>query len=159
MKIIYGTSNNAKKTQVEEFIKSRNIDVEILSLKDIAFGDEIIEDGTTFEENSLIKAKAIKDFCNKNNINEIILTDDAGLCVDCLNGEPGVYSARYAGEGASQEQILNKLLDNMKDVKDPNRTAQFVCVLTAILPKDSKVITAKGEQMVKLLINQVLWEN
>ena len=88
MKIIYGTGNKEKLKQVEEFFKDNNINVELLSLKDINFNGEIIENGETFEENSLIKAKAIKAFCNKNNINEIILTDDAGLCVDALNGKP-----------------------------------------------------------------------
>lgn len=144
MKIIYGTGNKEKLNQVEEFFKDNNIEVELLSLKDINFDEDIIEDGKTFEENSLIKAKAIKEFCNKNNINEIIVTDDAGLCVDSLNGRPGVYSARYAGEHASQEQILNKLLNEMKGVPEEKRTAKFVCVLTAIM-QDGSIITARGE--------------
>lgn len=144
MKVIYGTGNKEKLKQVEEFFYDNNIEVEILSLKDINFNEEIIENGKTFEENSLIKAKAIKEFCKKNNINEIIITDDAGLCVDSLDGRPGVYSARYAGENATQEQILNKLLTEMKDIPEEKRTAKFLCVLTAIMP-DGSVITAKGE--------------
>ena len=144
MKIIYGTGNKEKLNQVEEFFKDNNIEIELLSLKDINFNEEIIENGKTFEENSLIKAKAIKDFCNRNNINEIIVTDDAGLCVDSLNGRPGVYSARYAGEHASQEQILDKLLNEMKDVPEEKRTAKFLCVLTAIM-QDGSIITARGE--------------
>ena len=144
MKIIYGTGNKEKLNQVEEFFKDNNIEIELLSLKDINFNEEIIENGKTFEENSLIKAKAIKDFCNRNNINEIIVTDDAGLCVDSLDGRPGVYSARYAGEHASQEQILDKLLNEMKDVPEEKRTAKFLCVLTAIM-QDGSIITARGE--------------
>ena len=149
MKIIYGTGNKEKLKQVEDFFKDNNFDVELLSTKDINFNEEIIEDGETFEENSLIKAKAIKEFCNKNNINEIIITDDAGLCVDALNGKPGVYSARWAGENATQEQILNKLLTEMKDVPEEKRTARFLCVLTAIMP-DGRIITAKGETKGKI---------
>ena len=144
MKIIYGTGNKDKIAQVEEFFKENKIDVEILSLKDINFDEEIDENGRTFEENSLIKAKAIKEFCNKNNINEIIITDDAGLCVDSLDGRPGVYSARYAGDHASQEETINKLLDEMKDVPEDKRTAKFACVLTAIL-KNGEVVTVRGE--------------
>lgn len=149
MKIIYGSSNKAKLQKVEDFFKNNKNDVEVLSLKDINFNEEIDENGETFEENSLIKANAIKEFCTKNNINEIIITDDAGLCVDALDGRPGVYSARYAGDHASQEETLNKLLDEMKNVSDENRTAQFVCVLTAIL-KDGKVIVARGETKGKI---------
>ena len=82
MKIIYGTTNNGKVNQVKEFFEATGVnDIEFLSLKDIGFTDEIIEDGKTFEENSMIKAKAIKEFCNKKEIKEIIVTDDTGLCV------------------------------------------------------------------------------
>lgn len=149
MRIIYGTGNKEKLEQIKEYIKLEKANIELLSIKDIGFNEDIEENGTTFEENSLIKAKAIKDYCNKNNINEIIVTDDAGLCVDCLNGEPGVYSARYAGDHAPQEKVIKKLLNNMKDVRDPNRTAQFKCVLTAIL-KDNSIIVCKGETLGKI---------
>ena len=144
MKIIYGTGNKETLKQVEDFFKEYNIDVQILSLKDINFNEEIIENGNTFEENSLIKAKAIKEFCNKNNINEIIITDDTGLCVDALDGKPGVYSARWAGENATQKEILDKLLFEMKNVIEGKRTAKFICMLTAILPNGG-IVTAKGE--------------
>lgn len=150
MKIIYGTGNQEKKKQVETFLRVSNLNnIELLSLKDIGFNEEIEENGTTFEENSMIKAKEIKTFCDKNNIHEIILTDDAGLCVDSLNGEPGVYSARYAGDHAPQEVALKKLLDNMKAVGDTKRTATFVCVLTALLPNE-KTIVVRGETKGKI---------
>ena len=77
MKIIYGSSNKAKLEEIKNFFDNNNINVEVISLKDINFNEEIDENGTTFEENSLIKAKAIKEFCSKNNINETIITDDA----------------------------------------------------------------------------------
>lgn len=144
MKIIYGTSNKGKLQEIRDFFKNNKIDAEILSLKDINFDEEIEENGQTFEENSLIKAKAIKEFCSRNKINETIITDDAGLCVDALGGRPGVYSARYAGDHAPQEVTINKLLNEMKDVPEEKRSAKFVCVLTAIL-KDGKTIVARGE--------------
>lgn len=143
MKIIYGSTNQEKIKEVKTLFKNHNIEAEFLSLKDIGFTDEINENGTTFEENSMIKAKAIKEYCNKNNINEIIITDDAGLCVDALNGAPGVHSARYAGDHAEQIVTLNKLMNEMKNIPKDKRTAQFVCFLTAILP-NGDIVTAEG---------------
>ena len=145
MKMIYGTSNLNKLEDIKSIIKAHNADIEAISLKDIGFSDEIIENGNTFEENSEIKARAVKKFCENNNIEyDIITTDDAGLCVDCLNGEPGVYSARYAGEHATQEEILNKLLNAIEKTGDTKRKAKFVCVLTSFL-KDGRKIVSKGE--------------
>ena len=149
MKIIFGSGNQGKINMVKDFFKENNVDIEVLSLKDIKFEGTIVEDGTTFEENSMIKAKAIKKYCNEQGIKEIVVTDDAGLCVDALNGAPGVYSARYAGDHAPQEVTLNKLLDEMKDVPEEKRTATFVCVLTAILPNE-KIIVVKGETKGKI---------
>ncbi len=154
MKIIYGTTNNGKVNQVKEFFEATGVnDIEFLSLKDIGFTDEIIEDGKTFEENSMIKAKAIKEFCNKKEIKEIIVTDDTGLCVECLNGEPGIYSGRYASNDmihdASQEANINKLLENMKKTGSTNRNAKFVCVLTAVLP-NGEFKQVRGECLGKI---------
>ena len=144
MKIIYGTGNQDKLTQVRSFVNTMGYDYEFIGLKDIEFNEEIEEIGSTFEENSLIKANAIKKFCDKININYIIVTDDAGLCVDALGGQPGIYSARYAGDHAPQDITLKKLLDNMKDVKKEDRTATFVCVLTVIMPNGEKLVI-RGE--------------
>jgi XTP/dITP diphosphohydrolase len=143
MRIIYGTGNLKKVEQVKDFFKTQDIDLEILSLKDIGFEEEIEENGNTIEENSMIKAKAIKKYCDKNNITEIIVTDDTGLMVDALNGAPGIYSARYAGDHAPQEVAINKLLNEMKNVEDKDRTAHFECVLTAVLP-NGEYIVEKG---------------
>ena len=150
MKIIYGTSNKGKIEQVKEYLEYKKENIEIVSLIDIDFDEEIVEDGKTFEENSLIKAKAIKSFCDKNNIHEIIMTDDAGLCIDALNGEPGVYSARYAGDHAPQIESITKVLNKMKDVKDEDRTAKFVCVLTLMMP-DGTIKVARGETLGKIV--------
>ncbi len=154
MKFLYGTGNLAKLEQMKEIIKLNNFDVDIISLKDINFNEEIIEDGKTFEENSEIKANAIKKFCDKNNIHDrIILTDDSGLCVDKLNGEPGVYTARYAGEHPTQIENITKLLNNMKPYQSMgDRTCKFVTVLTAILPSGKKIV-ARGECKGKIALN------
>lgn len=144
MKMIYGTSNLNKVKNIKEIVAVHDINFDIKSLDDIGFSEEIDENGNTFEENSEIKAKAVKKYCDKNNIEyDIITTDDAGLCVQCLNGEPGVYSARYAGKDATQEQCLNKLLENIEKTGDLERKAEFVCVLTSYL-KDGKKIVTKG---------------
>ncbi len=151
MKIIFGTTNQGKIDQVKGFLEYKKINnIEFISLKDIGFNDEIIEDGDTIEENSIIKAKVIKEFCNKNNINEIIVTDDAGLFVDALDGRPGVHTARYAGDHAPQIECINKLLSELKDVPDEKRGATFACVLTAIMP-DGKIISCRGETRGKIV--------
>lgn len=126
MKIIYGTSNKNKINEVKNYFK----EIDILSLEDIGFNEEIIENGQTFLENSMIKAKTIKNFCNEKGINYPILTDDAGLCVNALDGRPGVYTARYAGDHAPQSVCLDKLMNELKDKTD--RTASFHCALTFV---------------------------
>lgn len=146
MKILYGTGNKAKVEAMKKIIKIHGFDAELFTIKDVGFDQDVEENGITFEENSEIKALAIKDFCDKNNINDkIIITDDAGLCVDVLNGEPGVYTGRYAGENPTQIENITKLLNNMKEyTKLEDRRCKFVCVLTAILPNGEKIV-ARGE--------------
>lgn len=85
MKIIYATTNEGKKNQVQDFLTYNKYNVQIVTLKDIGFNEEIEENGETFEENSNIKAEAVKEFCKRNDIKEIIVADDAGLMVEALN--------------------------------------------------------------------------
>ena len=145
MRILYGTGNKAKVEAMRKIIRIHGFDVELLTTKDVGFDKEIVEDGTTFEENSEIKANAIKEFCKENNINDVlVLTDDAGLCVDALNGEPGVYTGRYAGDHATQIENIDKLLGKMKGFEGDQRKATFVCVLTMILENGEKIV-ARGE--------------
>ena len=146
MEIIYGTSNQGKTISMIKILKDNNIDAKLYTLKDIGFKQEIIEDGETFEDNSDIKANVIKKFCENNDINgKIIITDDAGLCIDKLNGRPGVHSARYAGKDATQVEKLTKLLSEMSQYeKEEERSCTCVCVLTAILPDGEKIV-ARGE--------------
>ena len=153
MKILYGTGNQGKLNQMDKIIKVNNFDAQIMSLKDIGFDKDIIEDGETFEENSKIKAVEIREFCEANNLHDVVIvTDDAGICVDALNGRPGVYSARYAGDHAPQDITLGKLLTELKDVKMEDRTAEFVCVLTASLP-NGEYIVSRGAVKGKVAIN------
>lgn len=147
MEIIYGTGNKAKIEAMKKIIRENKIDAKLYTTKDIGFNQEIIEDGETFEENSEIKARAIEKYCRENNINDkIIITDDAGLCIDKLNGEPGVYTARYAGENPTQIENINKVLNKMKKYeKSEERTCTFVCVLTAINLENGEKIVSRGE--------------
>lgn len=132
MKVIYGTKNKNKILEMQKYLKKKNI--EVISLEDIGFKEDIIEDGDTFLANSLIKAKAIKKYCQDNNINYPILTDDAGLCVKALDNRPGVYTARYVGDHAPQIECINKLLGELQQVS--NREAAFYCALTFVLANE-----------------------
>lgn len=121
-KLIIATTNQGK---VKEFAHYLNEDFNLLTLKDINFTDEIIEDGSTFHENALIKARAIY-----HQIKLPVLADDSGLEVEVLAGAPGVYSARYAGTGATDSANMDLLLSNLRD--HSNRSARFFCALVYI---------------------------
>ena len=99
----------------------------MLSMKEAGIDLDIVEDGTTFEENALIKAKAVAAQCN-----DIVLADDSGLEIDYLNKEPGIYSARYAGEDTSYDIKNQMLLDRLQGVPMEKRTARFVCAIAAV---------------------------
>lgn len=137
MKIIFGTTNNRKLEDLINIIKDNNLKLEVLSLSDIGWDrGEIEETGNTIQENSLIKANVILDFCKTKGITYPILTDDAGLFVDALNGEPGVYTARYADLELSQNSnlpkhyALIKMLNNLSHCS--NRNAEYRCAITVI---------------------------
>lgn len=120
-KIFILASNNKNKVrEFKEKLKEFNIDV--ISQKDAGYDIEVEETGTTFAENATLKAEAIYKLSGKPTI-----ADDSGLEIDYLNGEPGVYSARYAGPNATDEDKNNKVLDLMKNVKEEDRTARFKC--------------------------------
>ena len=150
MKLIFGTTNKRKTEDLQNIINEMNLDIEVIGMEDIGWNrGEIDENGRSVEENSLIKAQAILSFCQEHDIHYPIMTDDAGLFVDALNGEPGVYSARYAGDHAPQIDAINKVLGKMKNVKDEERTAKFVCVLTLVL-KDGRTKVVRGETFGKI---------
>lgn len=142
MKVIFGTTNKRKIEDLLNIITNNNLDIEVLTLEDINWDEgEIEENGNSLEENSLIKAKAIYNFCLNHNLSYPIITDDSGLFVESLNGEPGVYTARYADKELSQDKNLpkyecvNKLLRNLKGIT--NRKAYYKCVVTCMYPDGS----------------------
>lgn len=144
MKKIILASNNLKKIkEIKEILKG--LTYEVYSLKDMNIDIEVEEDGLTFEENAKKKAKEIHEYLlNKKNSDFIVLSDDSGLEVDCLNGAPGIYSARYAGEHGNDYNNNVKLLEDMKAFKGDDRSARFVCVI-AVVFEDGNVKTVRGE--------------
>ncbi|MBR2742706.1 MAG: XTP/dITP diphosphatase [Clostridia bacterium] len=125
MKIIAATNNRGKLMEIEEI--TSGLGVRVSSLSDEGIKIDVEETGKTFEENALIKARAVYEITRTP-----VLADDSGLCVDALSGAPGVYTARYAGEGASDDANISKLLSAMRDADEENRTARFVCALAYI---------------------------
>lgn len=131
-------SNNKKKTEeLNRILNPLNIHAVTAASEGITL-DEVEETGTTFAENAYLKASAA---FKKTGLP--CVADDSGLAVDALNGEPGVYSARYAGENATDEERIEKLLNNMKNVKDEERTAHFISSICCIIDENT-VITAEG---------------
>ena len=136
MKIVIATKNKGKLREFERMLAP--IGYEVLSAQEAGFTDEIEENGVTFAENAAIKARTI---CNSLGIAAI--GDDSGICVDALGGAPGVYSARYAGDGHDDEANIKKLLKNMRDVPDDERSAHFECAIVCAFP-DGREICAVG---------------
>ena len=123
MKTLVLASNNIHK--IKEF-KEILEDYEILSLKDIGFLEDIVEDGNSFLENALIKAKTVSQFLQENNLFYDVVADDSGLCCNALNGEPGIYSARY-GDDHNFQSCRDKLRDNLREKED--KSAYFTCCI------------------------------
>ena len=136
MKIFLATGNKHKIDEIKAIFKNLK-DIEILSIKDGIEIPEVVEDGDTFEANSAKKASEIAKFTGM-----ITIADDSGLCVDALNGEPGVYSARYSGEGATDASNNAKLIKNLQGIE--NRKAHFVSVITLGKP-DGRAYSFRGE--------------
>lgn len=129
-KIIFATGNEGKMKEIRDILS--DMDVKVLSMKEAGINVDIVEDGTTFEENAIIKAKTICELCG-----EITLADDSGLEIDYLNKEPGVYSARYMGEDTSYRIKNANLIERLEGVPDEKRTARFVCAVAAAFPGGS----------------------
>ncbi len=143
--IVLASNNQHKIKEFKEIMKDYNI----VTMAEVGFTDDIVEDGDTFLANSTIKSKTIAKYLKEKNLNYMVMADDSGLCVDALNGDPGVYSARYAGEH-TQQANRDKLLANLKDVEDPNRTARFKCVITLLKP-DGTMLVGEGKVEGKIL--------
>ncbi|MCR5154505.1 MAG: XTP/dITP diphosphatase [Lachnospiraceae bacterium] len=135
-KIIFATSNENKMKEIREILK--DLDVEVLSLKDAGIKADIVEDGKTFEENAVIKASAIARLTG-----EFVLADDSGLEVDYLDKAPGIYSARFLGEDTSYDIKNNYILDKLKDVPLEKRSARFVCAI-ALCDKDGNSLVKRA---------------
>lgn len=134
MKIIAATKNKNKLREFGQILEG----FEIISQEEAGVDIDVEETGTTFEENSMLKAKAIFDATGI-----AAIADDSGLCVDALDGTPGVFSARYGGEGYDDAGRVGLLLENMKSVPDEKRGARFVCAITLV--DKNGIITARGE--------------
>lgn len=136
-KIVFATGNAGKMREIREILA--DMDMDIVSMKEIGIDIEIEENGETFEENAVIKAKAVAGICG-----EIVLADDSGLEIDYLNKEPGIYSARYMGEETPYSVKNASLIERLSGVPDEERSARFVCAIAAAFPS-GEVITAHGE--------------
>ena len=129
-KIIFATGNQGKMREIREILS--DLGVEILSMAEAGIEMDIVEDGTTFEENALIKASAIAG-CMKGK-DAVVLADDSGLEIDYLGKEPGIYSARYLGEDTSYEVKNQNIINRLQGVPKEQRTARFVCAIAAAFP-------------------------
>ena len=134
-KIIFATGNMDKMREIREILSG--LPAEILSMKEAGVAADICEDGTTFEENSRIKACGVREALPEDLADAIVLADDSGLEIDALNGEPGVYSARYMGENTSYRIKNAELIRRLEGVPVEKRTARFVCAISAALPDGS----------------------
>ena len=126
-KLIFATGNMNKLREIKQILAG--LDYEILSMKEAGVDIDIVEDGKTFEENALIKARAV---CKASG--HLALADDSGLEVDELGKEPGIYSARYMGEDTSYDIKNKNIIDRLAGVDDEYRTARFVCAMAAVFP-------------------------
>ncbi len=136
-KIIFATGNEHKMVEIRMILQ--DLGIEILSQKEAGIVAEVVEDGKSFEENALIKARAIGKLAYEKGEyrNAIVLADDSGLEIDALNKEPGIYSARYLGEDTSYTVKNTEILNRLNDVPEEKRTARFVCAVAAYFPDGS----------------------
>lgn len=135
-KIIFATGNEGKMKEVRMILK--DLGLPVLSMKEAGVQADIVEDGTTFEENAKIKAVAVQKLTGA-----LVLADDSGLEIDYLNKEPGIYSARYMGEDTPYSVKNANLISRLAGVPDEQRTARFVCAIAVAFP-DGEVLTTRG---------------
>lgn len=134
-RIVFATGNAGKMKEIREILS--DLELEVVSMKEIGVDIPIEEDGTTFEENALIKARAVARQCG-----EIVFADDSGLEVDYLNGEPGIYSARYMGEETPYSIKNANIIGCLEGIPDEKRTARFVCAIAAVFPDGQEMVTS-----------------
>ena len=135
MKIVFATGNPAKLVEIREIVK--DLGIEVVTMKEEGFTGEIDETGTTFMENALIKARTVAKA-----LGEVTMSDDSGLVVDALGGEPGIYSARWMGEDTSYHIKNKAIVDRLGDLPAEKRTARFVCAMACVFP-DGRELTVE----------------
>lgn len=138
-RIVIATNNKGKIKEIKQIFK----DYELLTLKDVNCEIEVEEDQDTFEGNSFKKAKIISEITNLP-----CIADDSGLCIDIFDGWPGVYTARFLGENATQDERNRTILEKMKNLKESERTARVKCVMTYYY--DGRILIGKGEVVGKI---------
>ena len=138
-RIIFATGNEGKMKEIRIILVDMGLPIQSMKQADIVL--DIEENGRTFEENAVIKAKAVAQAAREKGISAIVLADDSGLEIDYLNKEPGIYSARYMGEDTSYHIKNANLIERLEGVADEQRTARFVCAIAAILPDGTQRIT------------------
>lgn len=135
-RILFATGNAGKMAEIRAILA--DLGVPVLSLKEAGITADIVENGKSFEENADIKAKAVMELTG-----DVVLADDSGLEIDYLNGEPGIYSARYMGEDTSYEIKNRNLMERLEGVPEEKRTARFVCAISAAFP-DGTLLHSRG---------------
>ena len=144
-RVLFATTNKGKVAEIKEILS--DYDIELLLLSDIDFDTDVDETGTTFKENAAIKAKAAADHIlvkKPEFLDCVVMADDSGLCIDALDGAPGIYSARFCGEDSTYEEKFRKIFEMLADVPEDKRTAQFVCAIAVVKP-DGTSFTVRGE--------------
>jgi len=134
MKIIFATGNKNKLREIRAILAG--LDIEVVSMKEAGFDMDIVEDGQTFAENALIKARTV---CKASG--EVTLADDSGLVVDALGGEPGIYSARWMGEDTPYSIKNAAMIERLNGVPDEERSARFVCSIACVYPDGTEDVT------------------
>ena len=137
-KLILATSNKDKAREIAEILSDTPFVV--TTMKEEGYDPDIVEDGKTFEENALIKARTVHALAQ----NAYVMADDSGLCIDALDGAPGIYSARFCGEDSTYPEKFAKIFEMLKDVPEEKRTAKFVCSIAVVRP-DGSEFTVRGE--------------
>ena len=135
-KIVFATGNKGKVKEIQMILA--DLGVEVTTMKEEGIFVDVEENGTTYEENAMIKAREVAKYTDA-----IVMADDSGLEIDYLNKEPGIYSARYMGEDTSYRIKNNNLIERLTGVEDEKRTARFVCAIAAVLP-DGRELTTRG---------------
>ena len=135
-RVIVATGNKGKIVEIKSIVNDP--EVEVLSMKEARIEADIVEDGKSFEDNAIIKARAVWEICH-----ELVLADDSGLEVDALNKEPGIYSARYMGEETPYSIKNADIIKRLEGVPDEKRTGRFVCAVAAVLPDGEEIIVTK----------------